>query len=210
MQAGAALALSVSQQAIEHAAGIRVAAVVAARGAPIIKIPIGGTGLTIKSLMIPVCRSVLARVFGLVIKISAMLDSVGTPADSERAVWALVKLGQVIAHRLLDTGGAATPWTHTTFGGGHGLASGVKQLRRWASVPKPSDAYPNFPAFAFAVQMLPGHLVCSFVRISGRDKPRVLLLATATAAGLNLVYVQGTHDASYLDRVSGGKTGRKQ
>ena len=109
------------------------------------------------------------------------------PANSERTVWALVKLGQVIARRLLNTGGAATPRTHTTFGGGYGLASGVKQLRRWASVPKPPDAYPNFPTFAFAVQTLPGHLVCSFVRISGRDKPRVLLLATATAARLNLV-----------------------
>jgi hypothetical protein len=30
--------------------------------------------------------------------------------------------------------------------------------------------------------MLPGHLVCGFVGISGRDEPRVLLLPAATAA----------------------------
>jgi len=45
---------------------------------------------------------------------------------------------------------------------------------------------------AFAVQMLPGHLVCGFVGISGRDEPRVLLLPAATAAKLDLVYVHDT------------------
>jgi hypothetical protein len=54
----------------------------------------------------------------------------------------------------------------------------------------------NLPAFAFAVQMLPDHLVCGFVGISGRDEPRVLLFATATGAKLDLVYVYHTHDAS--------------
>jgi hypothetical protein len=42
---------------------------------------------------------------------------------------------------------------------------------------------------------LPGHLVCGFVGISGRDEPRVLLLPAATAAKLDLVYV---HDAMML------------
>jgi hypothetical protein len=40
--------------------------------------------------------------------------------------------------------------------------------------------------------MLPGHLVCGFVGISGRDEPRVLLLPAATAAKLDLVYVHDT------------------
>jgi hypothetical protein len=43
--------------------------------------------------------------------------------------------------------------------------------------------------------MLPGHFVCGFIGIAGRDEPRVLLLATATAAKLDLVYVHDTHDA---------------
>ena len=37
--------------------------------------------------------------------------------------------------------------------------------------------------------MLPGHPVCGFVGIYGRDEPRVLLLPAATAAKLDLVYV---------------------
>ena len=37
--------------------------------------------------------------------------------------------------------------------------------------------------------MLPGHPVCGFVGIYGRDVPRVLLLPAATAAKLDLVYV---------------------
>jgi hypothetical protein len=41
--------------------------------------------------------------------------------------------------------------------------------------------------------MRPGHLVCGFVGISRRDEPRVLLLATATTAKLNLVNVHDTH-----------------
>ena len=40
--------------------------------------------------------------------------------------------------------------------------------------------------------MLPNHLVCVFVGIFGRDEPRVLLLPAATAAKLDLVYVQDT------------------
>jgi hypothetical protein len=44
--------------------------------------------------------------------------------------------------------------------------------------------------------MLPGHLVCGFVGISGRDEPRVLLLPAAAAAKLDHVYVHGTHDVS--------------
>ena len=39
------------------------------------------------------------------------------------------------------------------------------------------------------MQMLPGHPVCGFVGIYGRDEPRVLLLPAATAAKLDLVYV---------------------
>ena len=74
-------------------------------------------------------------------------------------------------------------------------SGGVKQLRRRASVPKPPDAEPKPPAFAFAVQMLPCHLVCGFVGICGRDEPSVLLLPAATAAKLDLVYV---HDAKML------------
>jgi hypothetical protein len=42
IQAGAALAPGVSQQAFKHAAGIRVAGVISARAIPISKIPIGG------------------------------------------------------------------------------------------------------------------------------------------------------------------------
>ena len=38
---------------------------------------------------------------------------------------------------------------------------------------------------AFAVQMLPGHLVCGFVGISGRNEPRALLPPAATAAKLD-------------------------
>jgi hypothetical protein len=37
--------------------------------------------------------------------------------------------------------------------------------------------------------MLPGHLVCGFVGISGRNEPRVLLLPATTAEKLDLVYV---------------------
>jgi hypothetical protein len=44
IQAGAALALSVSQQAFKHAAGFRVTGVIPARVTPFSKIPIGGTG----------------------------------------------------------------------------------------------------------------------------------------------------------------------
>jgi hypothetical protein len=44
MQAGAALAPGVSQQAFKHAAGIWVAGVVSARVTPISKIPIDGAG----------------------------------------------------------------------------------------------------------------------------------------------------------------------
>ena len=87
-------------------------------------------------------------------------------------------------------------------GGALAASGGVKQLRQWASVPKPPDAYPNLPAFAFAVQMLPGHLVCGFVGISGRDEPSVLLLPAATAAKLDLVYVHDTQDAFVLHVVS--------
>jgi len=50
--------------------------------------------------------------------------------------------------------------------------------------------------------MLPGHLVCGFVGISGRDEPRVLLLPAATAAKLDLVYVHDTQDAFVLHVVS--------
>ena len=35
------------------------------------------------------------------------------------------------------------------------------------------------------MQLLPGHLVCGFVGISGRDEPRVLLLPAATATKLD-------------------------
>jgi hypothetical protein len=70
--------------------------------------------------------------------------------------------------------------------------TGVKQLRRGASITKPPDAQPKPPAVAFAVQMRPGHFVCGFARISGRDEPRVLLLPAATAAKLDLVNV---HDS---------------
>jgi len=45
IQAGAALAPGVSQQAFKHAAGIRVAGVISARVTPISKIPIGGASL---------------------------------------------------------------------------------------------------------------------------------------------------------------------
>jgi hypothetical protein len=83
----------------------------------------------------------------------------------------------------------------------HAPSGGVKHFRRWASVPKPPDAQPNLPAFAFAVQMLPGHLVCGFVGISRRDEPCVLPLPAATAAKLDLVYVHD-HDASVLHVVS--------
>ena len=44
IQAGAALALSVSQQAFKHAAGFRVTCVIPARVTPVSKIPIGGAG----------------------------------------------------------------------------------------------------------------------------------------------------------------------
>src|SRR6516164_10226873 len=40
--------------------------------------------------------------------------------------------------------------------------------------------------------MFPGHLVCGFVGISGRNEPRVLPLPAATAAKLDLVYVHDT------------------
>ena len=86
---------------------------------------------------------------------------------------------------------------------------GYWNLQR-ASVPKPSDAQTNLPVFAFAVQMLPGHLVCGFVGISGGDEPRVVLLPAATAAKLDLVYVHDTHDVSRWTEASRGKTGRKQ
>ena len=92
-------------------------------------------------------------------------------------------------------------WRSRDEAGGGAASGGVKQLRQWASVPKPPDAYPNLPAFAFAVQMLPGHPVCGFVGIYGRDEPRVLLLPAATAAKLDLVYVHD-HDASVLHVVS--------
>ena len=51
------------------------------------------------------------------------------------------------------------------------------------------------------MQMLPGHLVCGFVGISGGDESCVLLLPVATAAKLDLVYVQDTHDVSRWDQV---------
>jgi hypothetical protein len=44
MQAGAALAPGVSQQAFKHAAGFRVAGVISARATPIGEIPIKGAG----------------------------------------------------------------------------------------------------------------------------------------------------------------------
>jgi hypothetical protein len=44
MQAGAALASGVSQQAFKHAAGIRIAGVIAAGATPIGEIPIEGAG----------------------------------------------------------------------------------------------------------------------------------------------------------------------
>jgi hypothetical protein len=52
-----------------------------------------------------------------------------------------------------------------------------------------------------AMERFPGHLVCGFVDISGRDEPRVLLLPAATAAKLDLEYVHD-HDASVLHVVS--------
>jgi hypothetical protein len=44
MQAGAALAPGISQQAFKYEAGIRVAGVISARVTPARKIPIGGAG----------------------------------------------------------------------------------------------------------------------------------------------------------------------
>jgi hypothetical protein len=44
MQAGAALAYGVSEQAFKRVAGIRVAGVIPVRATPISKIPIGGAG----------------------------------------------------------------------------------------------------------------------------------------------------------------------
>jgi hypothetical protein len=44
MQAGAAFAHGISQQAFEHAAGIRVTGVISARVTPITKIPIDAAG----------------------------------------------------------------------------------------------------------------------------------------------------------------------
>ena len=76
--------------------------------------------------------------------------------------------------------------------GAHAASGGVKQLRRWASVAKPVDAKPHFPAFALAAQMFADHPICGFVGISGRDEPHVLLLPAATAAKLDLVYVHDT------------------
>ena len=87
------------------------------------------------------------------------------------------------------------PSPEQTAAGALAASGGVKQLRWRASVPKPPDAEPKPPAFAFAVQMLPCHLVCGFVGICGRDEPSVLLLPAATAAKLDLVYV---HDAKML------------
>jgi hypothetical protein len=45
MQAGAALAPGISQQAFKHAAGFRIAGVVSAHATPIGEIPIEGAGL---------------------------------------------------------------------------------------------------------------------------------------------------------------------
>jgi hypothetical protein len=53
--------------------------------------------------------------------------------------------------------------------------------------------------------MLPGHLVCGFVGISGRDEPRILLLPAATAAKLDLVYVHDAHDVSRWTEASRGR-----
>jgi hypothetical protein len=89
-------------------------------------------------------------------------------------------------------------------------SGGVKQLRRWASVPKPPDAQPKLPAVAFAVQMLPGHLVCGFVRISGRNEPRMFLFTAATAARIDFVYVQVSHDVYRSPKSSKGRQQAKR
>jgi hypothetical protein len=57
--------------------------------------------------------------------------------------------------------------------------------------------------------MLPGNLVCGFVRISGRHEPRVFLIIVATVAGIDFVYVQGSHDA-FSTITSGGREQEKQ
>jgi hypothetical protein len=57
--------------------------------------------------------------------------------------------------------------------------------------------------------MLPGNLVCGFVRISGRHEPRVFLIIVATLAGIDFVYVQGSHDA-FSTITSGGREQEKQ
>src|SRR5205823_5824223 len=77
------------------------------------------------------------------------------------------------------------------------LSGGVKQLRRGASIPKPPDAQPKLPAVAFAVQILPGQLVCGFVRVSGSNEPRVFLIIAATAPRIDFVYVHPCHDEGF-------------
>jgi len=57
--------------------------------------------------------------------------------------------------------------------------------------------------------MLSGNLVCGFLRISGRDEPRVFLFTAATAPRIDFVYVHVSHDEVSLDERFYGKTGRK-
>jgi hypothetical protein len=57
--------------------------------------------------------------------------------------------------------------------------------------------------------MLPGHLVCGFVRISGRHEPRVFLITAATGARMDFVYVHVSHD-EFSGKSSKGRQQEKQ
>jgi hypothetical protein len=58
--------------------------------------------------------------------------------------------------------------------------------------------------------MLPGHLVCGFVRISGRNEPRMFLFTAATAARIDFVYVHVSHDVYRSAKSSKGREQAKQ
>jgi hypothetical protein len=58
--------------------------------------------------------------------------------------------------------------------------------------------------------MFPGHLVCGFVRIFGRDEPCVFLFTAATAPRINFVYVQVRHDVSRSTETFKGRQEAKQ
>jgi hypothetical protein len=58
--------------------------------------------------------------------------------------------------------------------------------------------------------MLPGNLVCGFLRISGHDEPRVFLFTAATAPRIDFVYVHVSHDESRSTKAPKGRQEEKQ